>query len=625
MKGKNWTEVPLPERIFSSLHIMIAFLDPEFNFVRVNDAYARGSGHDADFLIGKNHFHLFPNEENERIFRQVLESGEPYTANAKPFEYRDRPELGITYWDWNLQPLTDVKGRVEGLILCLIDVTSRERALGDYIRLAAAVENAREGILILDRQGVVRYANARFVRNHGLTKNDLLGHDYKTLLVEKFGEQLAGILNESFRNGEPWSGQYRQMPDKGPPADLAVTAYPITGGEGIISGTMVVEHDITEELVLRKQIEQKNKMEALGTLAGGVAHDFNNILMPIIVNLELALMEISQESPTAEHLRLSLAAAKRGVDFVRGIISFSRPSSGEKEVIEISSVVREALDFLKSTIPGNIKILHRICSGAGAVLGNPSQIYQILVNLCTNAVDAMETEGGVLRVRLENTPRGPKAEGHVKLTVSDTGCGMSETVIERMFEPFFSTKDKSRRAGMGLSVVHGLVRAHGGFINVQSVNGEGTVFEVFFPRVEAAPKNQSEEAEMPGGRGERILLIDDDEAVLRSLGKVLVRLGYDVVKNKNAQDALKYFLAAPESFDLVITDQIMPDLLGSDLARKILSVRPAVPVILCIGHDETIDAPALKSQGLREILLKPVNIGMIAQTVRCVLDEEREL
>ncbi|HDT14039.1 MAG TPA: PAS domain-containing sensor histidine kinase [Candidatus Aminicenantes bacterium] len=630
MKTGIWTQDPLTERIFSSLHILIAWLDPDFNFVRVNDAYARAVGRDPAFFVGRNHFVLYPNEENEGIFREVVATGKPYTALAKPFEYPDEPEIGVTYWDWSLQPLKDADGRMEGLILCLIDVTSRETALQESSRLASAIENAREGVLILDTKGVVRYANAAFVRRLGSTKADLIGHEYRGVLFDRDGETLASILGESIRKGAAWTGQYRRSSDKDSPADRAITIYPITDGGNAVSGYAVIERDITEELRLRKQVEQKNKMEALGTLAGGVAHDFNNILMPVLVNIELALMDIPRESPAAGHLRLSLEAAERGAELVREIISFSRPASQEKTVIRIAPVVREALRFLKSTLPSHIKILQQVRSDTGAVLANRSQIYQVLVNLCTNAADAMGPGGGRLKVRLENASRAwdgvekgrdRRRRRHVKLTVSDTGGGMNEAVLDRIFEPFFSTKDKSRRAGMGLAVVHGIVRAHGGFIRVRSVEGEGTVFEVFLPRAEAPPRAGPKAEGRPAGGRERILLVDDDAAVLQSVGKVLSRRGYDVVMQSDGREALRAFLASPESFDLAMTDQIMPEISGLELARSLRAARPGMPIILCVGHHEAVDRRVLEKLGLREIALKPLNTRMIARTVRRVLDE----
>jgi signal transduction histidine kinase len=458
----------------------------------------------------------------------------------------------------------------------------------------------------------------------------LIGKKSDIFLIDHYNKQICSDVWRSFTEGITWRGQYRKKRKKGAYADLVITSYPIKDANGTITGYTVIERDITRESKLQKQIQQKHKMEALGTLSGGVAHDFSNILMPIIVNTEMALLDMPEDSPVRDYLESSLNAAKRGKGLVHQIISFSRSTSQEKEPIKISSVIREALRLLNSTLPSNIKIKQHIRSESGVVLGNPSQIYQLFINLCSNAADAMEKTGGALRVGLEivllNDNRREekfdlKTKDFIKLTVSDTGCGMNEEVIDRIFDPFFSTKEKGKRTGMGLSVVHGIVKNHGGFIDVQSEEGEGTVFEVFLPLAKSEFKEAKKEiAELPRGN-ERVLVVDDDETVLQSLQKVLERLGYQVITQKDGKTALKIFSTRPESFDLIIADQIMPEILGSDLSKEVLSIRPDVPIILCTGYDDKIDKEKVKDIGIREFLLKPVDIHEIAQIVRHVLDK----
>lgn len=618
------------EKLFSNLRILIAYLDAEFNFIRVNDAYAQAGGHDPEYFIGKNHFDLYPYQENERIFRQVVKSGEPYTVYAKPFEYPDQPERGVTYWDWTLQPLKDMKGKVEGLILSLLDVTARERALKDYMRLVAAIENAKEGIFIADNQNIIRYVNPAFLQSLGLRKAGLIVKKTERILVNHYNKKIYNNILRSLTEGITWSGQYRKKKKKNIFTDFAITTYPVKDSKGNITGYAVIERDITEELKLQKQIQQKYKMEALGTLAGGVAHDFNNILMPIIVNTEMALWNMLEESPVRDYLKLSLDAAKRGRELVHQIISFSRPTSQKKEPIRISPVIRQALQLLKSTLPSNIKINQYIRSESGMVLANPSQIYQVLINLCSNAADAMGKRGGELGVRLEKVhldndgaEEKPdlKTNDYFKLTVSDTGCGMNEEIMDRMFDPFFSTKTKGNKTGMGLAVVHGIIKDNGGFINVQSEEGEGTVFEVFLPQVETSFKEVKKEKRQMQGGDERILLVDDDEAILQSLRRALEHLGYRVITKKNGNSALRAFTAQPKSFDLIITDQIMAGILGSDLSQKILSIRPDIPIILCTGYVDKINKKKARDIGIQEFVLKPVNVNEIAQTIRHVLDK----
>jgi PAS domain S-box-containing protein len=630
--GKRiWKKDILLEKIFSCLQIHIAYLDPEFNFVRVNASYAQVAGHNPEFFIGKNHFDLYPDEENEKIFRNVLKSGESYTAFAKPFEYLEQPEVGVTYWDWNLQSLKDEKGNVEGLILSLVDVTAREKALEDYGRLAAAIENTEEHIIIVDNQSIIRYGSPAFLNSLGLKKEELVGKKSDVFLIGQYSKQIYDEMWSSIDKGLVWSGQYRKKREKGVYTDFAITAYPMKDEKGNIRNFTVIERDTTEESKFQKKIQQKHKMEALGTLAGGVAHDFNNILMPIIVNTEIALRDMDEANPVRDYLKLALDAAKRGRELVHQIISFSRPTPQEKETVEIASSVKETLKLLSSTLPTNIKIRQHIRTEFSSVLANPAQIYQILINLCRNAADAVGQKGGEIIVRVEDVcldkdfnEKDPDLETnpYIKLAVSDTGCGMSEEVMDRIFDPFFSLKDKGARAGMGLTVVHGIVKDHGGFIKVRSAEGEGTVFEVFFPRVKVdSHEKKKEKVTLPEG-DERILLIDDDETILQSLYNILGSLGYEVTTKSEGEAALKAFRAHPDSFDLIITDQVMPGTLGSDLSQEILSTRADIPIILFTGYDDRIDQEKIKEIGIKKLVLKPLNIFEIAQTVRQVLDDK---
>lgn len=605
-------------------------MDPEFHFVRVNEAYARAGGHAPEYYIGKNHFDLYPHEENENIFRQVVESGESYTTFAKPFEYPDQPELGVTYWDWSIQPLKDKNGKVEGLILSLIDVTAKERLLKDYTRQALAVESVKEGILIMDTDRIILYANPSFLRASGFSKEELIGKKSDVLRSDLYSAQFYAEVLGILSKGKEWRNTYRRKKKDKTYYDVDMTIYPIRDKQGKISEYMFVEREITEELNLQQRIRQIQKMEALGTLAAGVAHDFNNILMPIIVNTEMALWEVPKDTSAFDYLKLSLDAAERGRELVKQIISFSRSYSQEKKPINGSSIVKEAIDWLKSTLPSNTRVIQKIEADSGTILADPTQIHQVLLNLFSNAVYAMKKKGGELRVELKNATlnrsemvRYPelKSRNVLKLEVSDSGCGISEEIIENIFDPFFTTKSRGEGSGMGLSVVHGIVKDHGGAIEVSSVEGEGTTFDIFIPLIkkEGMVINDGEN-EIPRGE-ERILLVDDEENVLKSLEIVLKRLGYDVVGEKDGKEALKTFQAQTEDFDLVITDQIMPELSGIDLSRKILEIRPDIPIVICTGFSDKIDKKKVNRLGIRELVLKPFRMNEIARIIRRVLDE----
>jgi CheY-like chemotaxis protein len=372
-------------------------------------------------------------------------------------------------------------------------------------------------------------------------------------------------------------------------------------------------------------------MEALGTLAGGIAHDFNNILMPILINAEMALLDEPEGSPTSKQLKLVLEAANRGKDLVKQIITFSRQKDQEKTIIKVNPIIKEALKFLRASIPKNIEIVDHIEAESALALADATQIHQVLMNLCSNAAYAMREKGGVLGVRLTEIDVDPdlavkhidlKPGPYLRLMVSDTGHGMTSEILEKAFDPFFTTKAPGEGTGMGLAVVHGIVKNHGGAITVYSELGRGTTFNVFLPRLKGGQEARANALEsLPTGK-ERILFIDDEEIQIRSVLPMLERLGYQVVGQTDPKKALEIFHNRPESFDLVMTDQTMPSLTGEKLTAKLLRLRPDIPVILCTGFSETIDEEKAKAMGIRAFLLKPFSVKEIAETIRRVLDKK---
>ncbi len=370
--------------------------------------------------------------------------------------------------------------------------------------------------------------------------------------------------------------------------------------DATIRGVLGVSMDITEQrraeaerTRLEDRLRQSQKLEAIGTLAGGIAHDFNNLLAAILSGAELAKYSVFNQPETTENLNRVLAAANRARELVRQILAFNRQTRVERTVISIQPVLEEGLKFLRATLPATIDIVTHIPDTAPPILGDPTQIHQILMNLCTNAAQAMHGNPGRLEVSLDTIftdnsllKQLPEMEAgrYVKLTIQDTGCGMSDTTKKRLFEPFFTTKKPGEGSGLGLSVVHGIVKSHKGFIAVKSETGVGTRFDIYFPAEKTPPPVSHGLANhtIQGG-GQHILLVDDENAVLTLVEKVLKRLGYRVTANAKPLEALEQFRAAPQSFDLLLTDLTMPGMTGIELVKAVLSVRPELPIILSSG------------------------------------------
>ncbi len=389
---------------------------------------------------------------------------------------------------------------------------------------------------------------------------------------------------------------------------------------------------LEEEISQRKHAEEAmlrmHKMEALGTLAGGIAHDLNNILMPVIINTELALLQVPPGSSLAQSLGLVHEAANRGKELIKQIITFSRQKEQVRRPTDITPVIRESLKFLRASIPSNVEIRDRVDANPSIVETNPGQIHQVVINLCSNAAYAMRGKGGTLEVGLDNVEidsgkgfkhLGLKPGPYVRLTVRDTGYGMDKKVMHRAFDPFFTTKRAGEGSGMGLAVVDGIVRSNGGVIDLQSEEGKGTTFQIFLPRSKSeCPKEPVLSDSLPRGN-ESVLLVDDEEIQVDTVRRTLERLGYRVTGTTNPLEALELFRARPEAFDLVIVDQMMPHLTGDRLAKRLLSVRSDIPIILSTGFSEVVSEEEAKAAGIREFVMKPYSISEIATKIRLAL------
>ncbi len=440
-------------------------------------------------------------------------------------------------------------------------------------------------------------------------------------------KQLLGTYHETYRIIRP-DGSIRWIESR---------AFPIQNEKGDVYRIAGIEEDITDrkrvEAALQKterQYHQASKMESIGTLAGGIAHDFNNILTAILGYTELAIATVPKESRTNRNLQEVLTAGHRAKHLVQQILTFSRQSGQERVSIDIHHIVQEALKLLRATIPSTIEIRQNIVSKA-TTLADPTQIHQVIVNLCTNAEFAMREQGGLLDISLDDveikdsssTDRPNLKPGpYIRLTAKDSGVGMTPEVVERMFDPFFTTKPIGEGSGMGLAVVHGIVTTHGGNIFVESAPGIGTKIEVYLPTIRTAIWDVfSTQDPIPSGK-ESILFVDDEETIVRLGQELLTHLGYSVTVRTSSIEALALFRNDPQHFDMVITDQTMPTMPGDALSRELLRIRPDLPIILCTGFSHVVSAEKAKAMGIRGYLMKPLAIRDLAPIVRHVLDEQ---
>ncbi len=388
--------------------------------------------------------------------------------------------------------------------------------------------------------------------------------------------------------------------------------------------------EIKAETEIRRTLEDKlrqsQKMEAIGTLAGGIAHDFNNILAGVIGFTEMAIEDLPPDSATHHRLSLVLKAGKRAKDLVKQILTFSRQTEQEMKEVAVRDIIHEALGLLRPALPSTIEIRTNITAARDTVLADPVQLHQVIMNLCTNAAHAMKNKRGYLEIALTNTdipeqhPLEMAPGPYVRISVSDTGCGMTKDMMERIFDPFFTTKGPGEGTGLGLSVVHGIVTQHKGWITVSSKPDEGTTLDVYLPRIERSPSSDMTTPKTGKGGEERILFVDDEEMLVEMNHQRLEKLGYIVTSSTSSLQALDIFKANPHQFDLVITDYTMPHMTGLELANELLKIQPNLPVILCSGLHEIIASPPHAQNQIRAFIPKTATKKELAEIVRNVLN-----
>ena len=417
-----------------------------------------------------------------------------------------------------------------------------------------------------------------------------------------------------------------------------VTVRLVRSPEGVPRHMLSVVQDITERVLfaqekekLEAQLRLALKLEALGTLAGGIAHDFNNILGVIIGGAEMLELTDTARDSSRDTLANIMGASQRARDLVKQILAFSRHTRQERILLNLRSIVKETVDFMRASLPSTIQLQHYIESASGAILADPTQMQQVLMNLCTNAAHAMEREGGILQIRMADVELGAsdvrfggdlKPGRYVRVTVTDTGHGIDPAVIQRIFEPYFTTKEKGKGTGLGLAVVHGIVTAHNGAITVSSEPGKGTTFEVFLPCAEGYEKEagRQDPEPLPTGTG-RILLVDDEAALLDTDRQILTLLGYTVEATTSPLEALAAFQAAPHAFDLVLTDMTMPQMTGLKMAGRMMELRPDIPVIICTGFSDQVNPQQAHAAGIKALLMKPLMARELAEAIRQALEK----
>jgi PAS domain S-box-containing protein len=607
-------------------------------YVDINEGFTKLTGFTREDAIGKTSLEL--SIWADPADRDRLVAGLRDRECIENFEARFRRKDGQV--GTGLMSARVLHLNQEDLILSITrDITERkqidEKLIETERKYRELAESLPQVIFEVDSSGNLVYLNRTGYELFGYTREDLSrGFNVLEAFVPEDRERVARDIMLNVQGQKLSRQEYTAVKKDGTRFPVGVHASRVlreqtaTGVRGILIDFTPTKRAEEEKKKLEIQLQQAQKMEAIGVLAGGIAHDFNNILSAIIGYSELAMLNEGAEHCAAE-LNEALKAANRAKDLVKQILAFSRQTDEDRMPVRVALVAKEAVKFLRATIPATIEIRTRIDERSGAVLANSVELHQIIMNLCTNAQHAIGQQAGVLEAvvqdaEIELAPKNDlidlEAGSYVRISVKDTGDGMSPEVMKRIFDPYFTTKEKGVGTGLGLAVVHGIVKKYGGSIKVESEQGKGTTFHIYLPKAAITAPVQAEQANPLLGGSERILFVDDEKMLVDIGQQALQRLGYEVVSRTSPVEALELFKAKPDFFDLVISDKTMPGMTGDALAKELRDIRPGLPVIICTGYSQVIDQERAKQIGIKAFVMKPILIHELAAAVRQALKKD---
>jgi len=622
-------------------------------FVSTNDLMCEYCGYSREEMLTMSPLDILT-EHSQKLFLDRIQSifnGESFPESV---EYKVRRKDGGERWVLLNTRVVYEDGAPEGATVVVHDMTERKqmeielRQSEERYRLLA--ENVHDVIWIRNLSLRITYISPSVERLRGYSTHEVFNQSIEEALTPESYKQAMNIfleevaLEESGGLDDPFRYRIFETENICKDGSTVWTEETITfvrDKDGIAFGILGVSRDITD----RKQAEserksyelrlnQAQKLEAIGTLAGGIAHDFNNILSAIIGYTELAKSYGKLSDKARANLEQVLKAGDRAKDLVQQILTFSRHVESERKPVQIHLIIKEALKLLRSSLPSTIEIVQKIDTSSGAVLADSTQIHQVIMNLCTNAFQAMEEQGGILEISLfpflvddDYAARHPQltAGPYLKLTISDTGCGMDTETVGRIFDPFFTTKSKEKGTGLGLATVHGIVASFKGAITVYSEPKHGTTFTLYLPRFgEEGNKAIKSDESVPRGSGEHILIVDDEPALLEITMQMLEQLDYKVTPVSESIQALELFRKTPNSFDLVLTDQTMPKMMGTQLALEMVKIRPDIPVVLTTGFSESSIQEGENTDAIARLVEKPYNHKMLGEAISKVLNPKSE-
>jgi PAS domain S-box-containing protein len=621
----------LYRKVFDNTGTATILIEPDMTISMVNARAAQLVGMTREQITGRTNtmdFIVPAHRERIKLYHELRMQGE--TSVPRQFEFQ----------------ITDAKGRIRDMlanvqwmpetrqtIASMLDITESKQLQLERQRLAAVIDQSAEAVIITDNHGNIEYINQAFENLSGFDRRMCIGQTMEAPFLCDLDRQIFKQMTFMVSGDDFWTGRVENQRRDGQTYIADTRIFPVSNEKGKVVNLVCVKTDVTHEVHLEKELQQAQKMEAIGTLAGGIAHDFNNILGGILGYTEISLLRVGENQQLKRNLGRILDGCHRAKELVQNILTFSRKNEEETKPLEIQIIIKEALKLLRASIPSTIEFRQDIGTQPSIVCATPTQIHQVIMNLCTNAAHAMQQNGGLLEVKLENVDLAPEqCEGKADmlpgpyscLTVQDTGEGIDPANLERIFEPYFTTKEQTGGTGLGLSMVHGIIKSFGGTLSVESRVGEGTTFTIYLPRVEDTAKAEEPVSEdLPKGR-EHILVADDEHFILEIIADMLRCLGYEIETAGGGTEAWERFSKNPDRYDAVIADLTMPKITGKQLAEKIRHSGRNLPIILTTGM--AIDAAArdVLFNEFAAVLSKPILYNDLANTLRRVLDERQD-
>ncbi|HEX4946595.1 MAG TPA: PAS domain S-box protein, partial [Blastocatellia bacterium] len=565
----------------------------------------------------------------QTILEQTLTTAAPFNC-----EYRVvKPDGTVSEVVSVARPTLDAAGKVIRLVGTVMDITERKHTERRLIEQAAMLNQAQEAIMVRDLDDGIRFWNQGAERLYGWSAEEIIGRPVNNLLYHGDSSQLEEAMKTVVAKGE-WVGELRQFAKDG--RELMIEGHwtLIRDGQGKPKSILAINNDITEKKKLEAQFLRAQRLESIGTLASGIAHDLNNVLSPVLMAVQLLQMRLQDES-SQRILDVLQQNVMRGSEMVKQVLSFARGTTGERVEIQPQYLLKEVIAILHETFPKNITVRYSVPPDLHSFSGDPTQIHQVLMNLCVNARDAMQANGGTLTIVAENKfvdeqlasmiPNAKRGQ-YVVITIGDTGTGITSEVLDKIFDPFFTTKEVGKGTGLGLSTVYSIIKSHGGFVTVYSEVGKGTKFYLYLPKFTAIQSSQpiAQVEDLPMGHGELILIVDDEKAIREITQGTLESFGYRVLTAADGTEALVLYAQHKDEIHLVLTDMMMPYLDGLALIRALLKINPSVQVIASSGLTETERTHEAEQLGVKTYLAKPYTAHELLQTLHQALQEQGE-